>query len=293
MAKLKDLALKGAGDRLLFDLALIYEKEGYNTRDMGSPEVQAHIRRMADAIKANGTEAFPEITVFQEGDRVFVHRGHCRLRAHKLAKDEGAPVLGIRVIAAPKQDDAERALDILASNDGLPLTPLEKAAAVKRLLKFEWTPADIAKARGCSVTAITDLIRLLDAPEEVKGMVQRGEVAARTATDVIRKEGGEQGTKTLQKAVETAKEAGKAKATAKHLPKTEKSAVSPAPVNTKPAATHAVPKASSGINYENWGPKMKKLLEKLRDVENIAELQSLQAQVGPFLTGMVNKPGGV
>jgi len=278
MAKLKDLAIKGAGDRLLFDLDKIYEMPGYNCRDMSSAETQAYIRRMAEAIKANGTDAFPEITVFQEDDKIYVHRGHCRLRAHKLAKAEGAPVIGIRGIAAPKQDEAERALDLLSSNDGLPLTPLEKAAVVKRLLKFEWTPAEIAKARGCSVTAVTDLIKLLDAPEEVKEMVRAGEVAARTATDVIRKEGAQEGTETLKKAVEAAKASGKDKATAKHLP------AKPGKV-VKQDATKTVPVPKSGVDYEKWGPTMLKFLKRIRDVENIGELQSLQSQVGPLIKG--------
>ena len=278
MAKLKDLAIKGAGDRLLFDLDKIYEMPGYNCRDMSSAETQAYIRRMADAIKANGTDAFPEITVFQEGDRVYVHRGHCRRRAFILAKSEGAPVTGIRVIAAPKQDDAERALDLLQSNDGLPLTPLEKAAAVKRLLKFEWTPAQIAKARGCSVTAITDLIKLLDAPEEVKEMVRDGKVAARTATEVVRREGAEQGTETLKKAVEAAKASGKDKATAKPLP------ANPGKV-VKQDATKTVPVPKSGVDFEKWGPTMLKFIKRIRDVENIGELQSLQSQADGLIRG--------
>lgn len=296
MAKLKDLAIKGAGDRLLFDLDMIHEKPGYNARNMESPETQAHIRKMADAIKENGTDAFPEITVFQEDDKIYVHRGHCRFRAHKLAKAEGAPVVGIRGIAAPKQNEAEHVLDLLNSNDGLPLTPLEQAAAVERLTKFEWTPEMIAQKRGVSVTTIKNLLKLLEAPEEVKQMVRNGEVSARTATDVIGKEGAATGTEMLKKAVQTAKASGKEKATPKHLPKNNgDGSTAPPPVHQKPAAPEAkndAKPAAATTNYEVWGPRMRLLLQRIRDVENISGLQSIQVQIGPFLKEMDSKPGG-
>lgn len=138
MARLKDLAVGRGGDSFIFDPSQIEEKPGYNVRDMESVETQAHIRRMADAIHASGTTAFPPITIGQEDGVIYVYAGYCRRRAFILAKDEGAPIKGILAIANTQKED-ERTLDLLNSNDGLPLTPLEKAKVIQRLVSFQWT----------------------------------------------------------------------------------------------------------------------------------------------------------
>jgi len=279
MARLQDMAL-GRTDVYNLDPMLIQEEPGWNIRTE-SPELAAHIRQLADSIKEVGVQE--PVTVYLKNDIPILTNGHCRLMACRLAISEGAEIKSIPARAEARYaNDADRVLSMLTRNSGKPLLPLEQAEVVKRLMALGWDKLAICMKSGFSGTHFDNLMNLSAAPEEVKDMVRGGQVAARTATDVIRKEGAEEGTKTLQKAVETAKEAGKTKATAKHLPKPPE----------KPLLK-AVPKASAGISYENWGPRMKKLLEKIRDVENIAELQSIQAQVGPFLKGMTDKPGGV
>src|SRR6185369_3087608 len=171
MARLKDLAI-GTKDSFLFDPELIEEKPGYNVRDMESPETQAHIRKMVDAIHSGGTLAFPPITICAEEGKIYVLAGYCRRRAFVLAKQEGAPIKGILAVANTQKED-ERALDLLNSNDGLPLTPLEKAKVVQRLISFDWTPSEIARRRGQSVTTINNLLALLDAPADVVKMVEK------------------------------------------------------------------------------------------------------------------------
>lgn len=216
--RLKDMGTR-AGEIIMLDPEIIEEKDGYNVRDMQSEGTQAYIRQMVDSIHASGTAAFPEITVRQEDGKVYVTRGHCRRRAFILARQEGAEIKGIRAIADTIKGDAEHTLDLLNSNDGLPLTPLEKATAIKRLISFEWTPAEIAKRRGCTAQAISNLLALLDAPAPVVGMVEKGEVSATLAVETVRKQGALLATDSLKTAVVNAKEKGKNHATAKHLPK--------------------------------------------------------------------------
>jgi hypothetical protein len=223
--KLKEMAVGRGGDTLIFDPEFIEEKEGYNCRDMESPETQAHIRRMADAIKEGGTATFPPITIGQEDGKVFVYAGYCRRRAFVLARQEGAPIKGILCVANNQKED-ERTLDLLNSNDGLPLTPLEAANVVKRLINFQWTSTEIAKRRGVTVQAINNMLALLDAPAPVVQMVQNGEISATFAIETVRKEGAIFGTEKLKDAVENAKEQGKDHATKKHLPKTKATVVS-------------------------------------------------------------------
>lgn len=215
MARLKDLAVCRGGDTFLFDPEKIKEIPGYNARDMDSEETKAHIRKMADAIHAGGTVNFPPITVGQKDGEIFLYAGYCRRRAFLLAKQEGAPIKGILAIANNQKED-ERVLDLLNSNDGLPLTPLEKANVVKRLLSFGWTAAEISKRRGVSLGTINNLIALLDAPGEIKEMVKSGEVSATLAVNTIRSEKEDAADK-LNDAIEVAKANGKKKATVKHL----------------------------------------------------------------------------
>jgi ParB family chromosome partitioning protein len=216
--KLKEMAIGRGGDTLIFDPELIQEKSGYNSRDLESPETVAHIRQMADSIKASGTATFPPITIGQEDGIVYVYAGYCRRRAFVLARQEGAPIKGILCVANNQKED-ERTLDLLNSNDGLPLTPLEAANVVKRLIAFSWTSAEIAKRRGVTVQAINNMLALLDAPAPVVQMVQNGEISATFAIETVRKEGAIFGTEKLKDAVAVAKEQGKDHATKKHLPK--------------------------------------------------------------------------
>jgi ParB family chromosome partitioning protein len=241
-----------AGEIIMLDPEMIEEKDGYNIRSMNSNETQAYIRQMVDSIHASGTAAFPEITVRQEDGKVYVTRGHCRRRAFIIARQEGAEIKGIRAIADTIKGDAEHTLDLLNSNDGLPLTPLEKATAIKRLISFEWTPTEIAKRRGCTPQAINNLLALLNAPSPVVGMVERGEVSATLAVETVRSQGALLATDSLKTAVETAKEKGKNHASKKHLPK---SPIQSKRTNTTPEPTPTV------IDWNIYGPQLRDALK--------------------------------
>lgn len=206
---------RGAGT-LIFDPRRIEEMPGYNTRDMESEATKAHIRGMADAIKENGNDTFPPITIYQEGEHIYVMAGWCRRRAHILAMEEGAEVKGILCMNAGKRSPEEMALDVLSSNDGLPLTPLEKAQAVKRLRSFMWSVEEIAKRRGWSVSTVRNLLALVEAPEPVKEMVRTGEVSATQAVSEMRK-APDKAPEKIREAVDRAKSEGKEKATGRHF----------------------------------------------------------------------------
>ena len=253
--RLKEMGSR-AGDIIMLDPEMIEEKEGYNVRDMESEATQAYIRQMVDSIHAGGTAAFPEITVRQEDGKVYVTRGHCRRRAFVIARQEGAEIKGIRAIADTIKGDAEHTLDLLNSNDGLPLTPLEKATAIKRLISFEWSISEVAKRRGCTPQAISNLLALLDAPAPVVKMVEKGEVSATLAVDTVRKEGSMFASDKLQTAVETANKQGKKHATAKHLPKS--TTPNPSRITPEPAGE---PQHKHKFSWDEYGPKVKDHLE--------------------------------
>ena len=223
MARLRDFGSRG-GDMYLIDPEKIEEKPGYNIRDMESEETQAHIRKMADAIKASGTDAFPAITIGQEDGKIFVYAGHCRRRAHLLAKSEGAPVKGILCVAdtdarGKPRSEEERTLDMINSNDNLHLAPMEIARGIQRLISFKWTITEIARRRGVTPQTISNILAVLDLPAPAAQMVQKGQVAATLAVETVRKDGALIGSDRLKTAVEIAEKFGKKRATKKHLPK--------------------------------------------------------------------------
>lgn len=203
-----------AGEIFLVDPELIEEREGYNIRDLDSPEVQEHIRKMANAIHESGTSNFPPISVQIEGDKMFVVSGHCRRRAHVLAKQEAAPVQGIRVVQS-KLNEHERVIDLLTSNDGLPLTQLQKAKVVKRLVDFDWSIAEIAKKMGVTHRVISDLLILLEAPQEIKTLVEDNKISATLAVETMKEDSN--AVQTLNTAVENATKQGKKRATKRHI----------------------------------------------------------------------------
>ena len=212
----RDLALSRGASTLIFDPLLIHENPSDNTRDMSSESTITHIREMANAIKDNGNDLFPPITIYQEGENIYVMAGWCRRRAHILAMEEGAPVKGILCLNVQRKKPEDLALSILSSNDGLPLTAIEKSKAVKRLQSFMWTPQEIAKRTGWSLSTVNNLIALHDAPDSIIDMVKKGEVAATLATQVMR-EDGNSATEKLQSAVKKAKGEGRSKATKKDV----------------------------------------------------------------------------
>jgi len=184
-----DLTISIGALTLILDPNIIQESNGFNIRDMDSDSTQQHIRKMADVIKENGNEMFPPIRIFQEGEQLFVMEGWCRRRAHILAMEEGAPIKGILCLSPTKKKPEEIILNILSSNDGLPLTAIEKAKAVKKLQSFLWTPADIAKKTGWSISTVNNLVLLSDVPNEIAEMIKTGQISATLAINTMRERG--------------------------------------------------------------------------------------------------------
>ncbi len=230
--KTKDMPfVSGRTDILMIDPAALQEEPGWNVRTPG-PDLDAHVRWLADSIKEKGVEE--ALTIRMKGDVPVVKNGHCRLMAVRLAVSEGAEIKGIpcRIEDPRRVSEADSTLSMLLRNSGKPLTALETAEVIKRLLAYGWTVPDIAKKTGYSVTHVNNLLRLLASPSGIVDLVKEGSVSPTTALYVLNKEGGEQATDTLKEAVKTAKERGKARATKKDM--------DPAPMK---------------INWNVWGPK--------------------------------------
>jgi len=261
---LRDQAISRGASILIFNPNDICELPEYNFRNMESPETIAYVRSMADAILSNGVAAFPPITIRRSEDGVIaVMAGWCRRRAHVLAMSEGADIKGIQCIDAGKKSKDEIYLDVLTSNTQLPLTAMEKAKGVKALLNGLWSPADIAKKTGWSISTVNNLIALYDAPDEISQMVKDGVVSATFATEIVKSNTPDEAVKKLKSAANTAEKAGKKKVTKKDLKDaTEK-----------------------GISWKKFGPRMFKILSDIYEcpITDRGKMQDRLAIAGELL----------
>lgn len=171
---------------------LLLEEENFNPRGafiddyFEQPEVVAHIRRLADSYK-RGDYVPPIIVHVREGE-IYVRDGHCRRRALNLAISEGADIRKVEVLELKGDEAAQTAL-ILTSNDGLSLTPLERAVIYEKRIKWGWTEKEVANEFGRSEVHVRQLLEMMTLPLEMKQMIQRKRVSAYTALELFQEHG--------------------------------------------------------------------------------------------------------
>lgn len=190
--------------------------DGFNVR-VKNAEHAAHIRSLADSMKANGFYPHSPLAGYtncENGQLVtYVTDGHCRLEARDLAVSEGAdiPELPI-VLAAQGTDVRDLTVALLTKNAGKPLTVFEQGVVVKRLSMFGMDASQIQARTGMSEQKIQNLLVLMGAPTAVRDMVEKGEVAASVAVREVKTK-GTGATASLEEMKAKAKEKGHAKVT--------------------------------------------------------------------------------
>lgn len=144
------------------------------------PRIDMHqdtLQDLADSIKAQGViqpiVVRPlEKTVAGQPLRYEIIAGERRWRAAQLAGLHEIPAV-IRQVP----DEAAVAIALIENIQRENLNPLEEARALDRLIKeFDMTHQSAAEAVGRSRAAVSNLLRLLDLPDEVKSLVEKGEL---------------------------------------------------------------------------------------------------------------------
>jgi ParB family chromosome partitioning protein len=138
------------------------------------PRVDMHpesLQDLADSISEQGV--VQPIVVRSIGNgRYEIIAGERRWRAAQQAGLHEIPAV-IRNV----DDRAAIAIALIENIQRENLNPLEEARALKRLIdEFEMTHEQAAQAVGRSRVAVSNLLRLLDLEDAVKGMVERGEL---------------------------------------------------------------------------------------------------------------------
>lgn len=213
-------AMKAAGatsrDLWYVPFGSLVIREGFNIR-VKNDEHTAHIREIADSIKANGYYPEEPFGVFIDGDEIVVHKGHTRYEAVQLAISEGCPIGEVPCVPVPRgttiQDLTVR---LHTSNSGKPLSPYELALLCKRLIGFGWDEKKIADQLAFTKNYVIQLLSIIEAPADIRETVERGEISVGLANTIVQKHGKE-APAVVKNAVAKAKASGKTKATAKHV----------------------------------------------------------------------------
>ena len=154
------------------------------------PRVDMHqesLQDLADSISAQGV--VQPIVVRSVGEnRYEIIAGERRWRAAQMA--------GLHEIPAVVREVDDRSAIAIALIENIQrenLNPLEEARALERLIKeFELTHEQAATAVGRSRAAVSNILRLLDLDDSVKGMLERGEIEMGHARALLALEGAKQ-----------------------------------------------------------------------------------------------------
>lgn len=168
------------------DLDLIEEDEGFNTREYERPEVQEHINNLADAYLAG--DDIPPLRVTVIDGRLLLRDGYCRRRAAIIARDRGAEITRLPIMQV-KGDEVEQSLVILTSNDGLKLTPLERAKVYARLIGMNLTEDEVAKRVRKTKTHVQQYLSIHSLPRKLKDYIQSETIAWSLALEMFQEHG--------------------------------------------------------------------------------------------------------
>lgn len=173
-------------------------EDGYNVRDLTTPEARAELDELKSQIKENGVLTPLKIRFDAANARIILVEGHrrrtvCLELIDEYVKSGGAEGRLIEAVPifpeTPGTDPADRDFGLETSNSGTRLRPLELANLIHRLLTVRGISLEvIAKRMGKSLASIKGTLALRAMPEEVKQQVRDGTVSASLAQKFLKEE---------------------------------------------------------------------------------------------------------
>lgn len=152
-------------------------------RDMN----EASLQELADSIKTQGI--IQPIIVRSVGtQRYEIIAGERRWRAAQLAGMHEVPVIINEI-----PDETAIAVALIENIQREDLNPIEESRALQRLLEeFKLTHQQVAEAVGKSRTTVTNLLRLMSLNDEVKTLLERGDIEMGHARALLSLSGDQQ-----------------------------------------------------------------------------------------------------
>lgn len=127
------------------------------------------LRELAESIAAHGVLQ-PVVVRPVDSGRYELIAGERRWRACQLAGLDEVPV-----VIREASDQESMAMGLIENLQRDDLNPLEAASALQRLVgEFTLTHQQVAQAVGKSRASVTNMLRLLDLNEDVKTMIEQG-----------------------------------------------------------------------------------------------------------------------
>ncbi len=174
-----------ATDRVLKELPVdLIQRGKYQPRKDMEPE---SLQELADSIKAQGV--MQPIVVRPVSDRKYeIIAGERRWRATQLAGLDTIPA-----VVRDVPDEAAIAMALIENIQREDLNPIEEAVALQRLQReFELTQQEVADAVGKSRTTVTNLLRLMTLQEDVRRLVEHGDLEMGHARALLALDGVDQ-----------------------------------------------------------------------------------------------------
>lgn len=129
------------------------------------------LEELANSIRAQGVMQPILVRPTDEGRHEII-AGERRWRAAKMAGLENIPV-----VVRDVPDEAAIAMALIENIQRENLNPIEEAMALQRLqTEFELTQQQVADAVGKSRSTVTNLLRLMNLTDEVKKMLEYGDI---------------------------------------------------------------------------------------------------------------------
>ena len=165
---LEEQALQADKSELQYlPLDLIQRGKYQPRRDMDPSALE----ELAQSIKAQGVMQ-PIVVRPIDGGRFEIIAGERRWRASQLAGLDKLPAM-VREVP----DEAAIAMALIENIQREDLNPIEEAVALQRLQQeFQLTQQQVAEAVGKSRVTITNLLRLIALPEEIKTLLAHGDL---------------------------------------------------------------------------------------------------------------------
>ena len=150
---------------------------------------QESLQELANSIKAQGVLQPIVVRKIVNTDRYEIIAGERRWRAAQLAELHEVPAV-IREVP----DEAAIAMALIENIQREDLNPIEEATALQRLIEeFELTHQQAADAVGRSRAAVSNMLRLLSLNEEVRKLLENGDLEMGHARSLLSLESEQQG----------------------------------------------------------------------------------------------------
>jgi ParB/RepB/Spo0J family partition protein len=151
--------------------------EGLNIRkDYGNVE------ELAESIKENGVKN--PLRGYKKGEMFYVVDGHRRYSAMALLFNAGIEVTAPFILQEKSANDEQQVIDMIITNEGKSLTPLEIAEAIRRLLAYGWNEKKIAERLARSESSVIKLNKLNSAPKKLINLIESGVISATQAIEI-------------------------------------------------------------------------------------------------------------